>query len=409
MRIREMKKEDISEVSPNYINAYPGFNMAPEETANFFEGKLEREDNSLYLAVDEQDTILGGFNLIDYTIYLKYNQFEMSGIGGVWVGLEHKKRGVAKFLMKEALKIMRKKGVPISTLYPFRHDFYQKMGWGQVGEFREFKFKPSSLEVYPERKFVKEYTEEDQEGIQNCYDQYARGQNCMVKRTDKNWESRFKRKPRIYIYEEGGEIQGYMNFNFGKPNTSPLNYEMIIRELVALNRKAYHGLLGFVASQFDQVKEVLYFTHPADPFHHLLKEPRRADELMYSTGVFHYAQRIGIGWMFRLVDVEEALKGRLNYNGANLEVTFNIEDDFLEENSGQYRLILKDGKPEVHKGQDCESEIKADIATLSQLYTNYLTFQDAVDIGKIEVSDERIIEELDRAFKLPQAMMLESF
>lgn len=405
MKIRRLTENDIPDYAQLYRGAYPIF--TPDQAVNMLKDQLTATQSRNFVAVDENERLLGGFILHDFTIYQNYNELKMCGIGGVAVALDAKKQGVAKFMLQETLRIMEEEGYPVSILYPFRHDFYQNMGWGQVGEVKEFKFHPSSLPVYPERKQVRRYQPADVNGLKTCYDRFARPQNCMAKRSDASWERRLNMRPDLFVYEEDGEIQGYVAISFKKHDSSFLKNDIVVNEMVYLNRKAYFGLLGFLASQFDQISSIYLYTRRNDPFHHLLKEPRREDEIM--NRLYHYSQRIGLAWMFRALDVEKTLMARVNYNAANLEVTFHIEDSFLPNNAGMYTLVLKDGKPEVCRERQSENQIKLDISTFSQLYTNYLTLSDAIQLGRVEVRNEAVVRPIEAALKLPEPLMMEFF
>lgn len=405
MIIREIKADDFQEFAILHHNAYPGFPISQQQMIEALEKSLERDDVQTLVAVADNGQVVGGLKLYDFTIYQNYNELKMAGIGGVCVGLDAKKQGVAKNLILDSLKRMQDRDIPVSILYPFRHDFYQKMGWGQVGELKEFKFAPAYLQLYPERKNVRTYREGDLDGIKKCYTKFARAGNCLVKRTDTHWQRKLINK-NIFVYEEAGEIQGYMQIGFEK-NDSFLDNNMIIHEMIYLTQKAYFGLLGFIASQFDQISSVYYYTKRNDPFHHLLSEPRRENILF--NQLYHYSQRLGISWMFRVINIEKALLSRQNYNAANLSVTFIINDSFLPDNSDRYTLILKDGKPEVIKDKASSYHIKTDISTFSQIFANYLSLNDAIQLGKINVSDPAIVSPLMQALSLSEPYMLEFF
>ncbi len=406
MLIRELREEDLLEYGMVYTNAYPGFKRPIEQIVEVLRNGFEEVHTQTLVGVDENGKIQGGFKLLDFSIYQNYNEFKMGGIGGVCVSLDAKKQGVAKQLIKEALRRMIEKDIPISILYPFRHDFYEKMGWGQVGEVKEFKFAPSSLPLYPEREFIRGYQDKDLDGIKECYERFAKSGNCTVKRTENLWNAKMKHRPNMFVYEEEGVIEGYMVIGFDRKESSPLRNDLRILEMVYTTQRAYFGLLGFIASQFDQFESVIYATRRNEPFHLLLKESRREHEIIH--GLYHYSQKVGLGWMLRVIDVKKALLGRMNYNATNLDVTFIIEDSFLPENSGSYTFILNDGKPVVNQ-EKSKYQIKLDIATFSQLFVNYLTFTDAAKIRKLEVNDPAILACLDQAFSLPEPQMLEYF
>ena len=407
MQVREMKVQDVEEYAQLYRGAYPGTGMSMAEASEGLSRRLEAPDLKCLVLEGENGKLLGGLTMHDFTIYHGGSELKMGGIGSVAVALDAKKSGVAKILLADALERMLKADVMVSTLYPFRHDFYQQMGWGQVGEVKEFKFAPSSLPVYPERRWVRRFKNEDLPGVQKCYDQFAMGGNCTAKRPELFWERKMKVSPDLFVYEKDGQIEGYVQIAFPKDGPTFLHYDMSIVELVYNTQEAYFGILGFIASQFDQVASVYYYTRRSDPFHFLLKEPRRAQDLF--NRLYHFSQKVGVGWMYRLVDMEKALRARANYNGANLDVTFVIEDSFLPRNSGSYHFVLKDGKPTVTRGEENEYIVKTDISTFAQLFTNYMTFSQAMQIRKAEVSNPAVLKALEEAFLQPEALMMEFF
>lgn len=405
MLIREIRSEDLAGFAKVFLHAYPGVKRTREQMIEFFEQKVNSETSQILIAVDHRERILGGYIFYEFDIYQNYNQLKMGGVGSVCVALDAKKAGVAKALLLDSLNRMQQKNIPTSILYPFRHDFYQSMGWGQVGEIKETAFNPASLPRDDRRRAVRRSTEQDKHGLEICYEKFARPGNCLAKRSLAVWENKLKTRD-LFVYDQDEQIQGYLQVSFDLGN-SFLKNTLKIDEFVYTTQDAYFGLLGFIASQLDQFPQAVYYSSRNDPFHLLLKEPRRADELIY--GLYHYCQRVGVGWMFRLVDVQGALSNRVNYHGADLEVSFDIQDSFLPENNGIYRLVLQDGKPEVVKGQSSRQQIKVDISVFAQLFTNYLTFSQANQLGKIQTNDPRILGELDRAFSLVEPMMLEFY
>lgn len=405
MLIREIRSEDFIDYAQIFLNAYPGVERTNEQVAEFFEKTNESETCQILVAEDQTGRLLGGYHLYDFDIYQNYNQLKMGGIGSLCVALDAKKAGVAKALVLDSLSRMQKKNIPTSILYPFRHDFYQSMGWGQVGEIKETVFSPTSLPMDDRRQAVRKSTQNDISGLEICYEKFARPGNCLAKRHRKIWENKLKIH-QIFVYEKDEQIQGYMQISFEKGATF-LKNTLRIEEFIYTNQDAHFGLLGFIASQLDQFANVIYFSSRNDPFHLLLKEPRRSEELILR--LYHYSQRVGMGWMFRLVDVEEALMNRVNYHGVNLEVTFEIVDSFLPENAGLYKLTLKDGKPVVERNQESQQKIQVDISVFAQLFTNYLTFSEAFRLAKIQTNDPRVLEDLDRAFSLAEPMMLEFY
>ena len=69
-------------------------------------------------------------------------QVDIGGVGLISVDLLHKKEHVAKNIMKAFHNHYRSQGVTLTALYPFRPDFYVKMGYGLGKKMNQYKFKP---------------------------------------------------------------------------------------------------------------------------------------------------------------------------------------------------------------------------------------------------------------------------
>jgi len=67
------------------------------------------------------------------------------GIGFVGVHLLHKKEKVAKEILTYFIDHYKNLGASMALLYPFRPDFYKKMGFGFGTSMNQYKVKPSNL------------------------------------------------------------------------------------------------------------------------------------------------------------------------------------------------------------------------------------------------------------------------
>ena len=83
--------------------------------------------------------------LFDFRMTLHETAVSIGGVGGVAVDLAHKKQKVARDMILFFLRHYREKGAALTTLHPFRPDFYRQMGFGHGTKMNQYRVKPASL------------------------------------------------------------------------------------------------------------------------------------------------------------------------------------------------------------------------------------------------------------------------
>ncbi|SFK87622.1 GNAT family N-acetyltransferase [Brevibacillus centrosporus] len=132
--IRPISHEDIHDVVRITALAYPGSNLlAPDNRQRFAErvqDTLENDQNASFHGLFREERMLGVMKWYDFFMNVRGIQMLTGGIGTVAVDLLHKKEKVAKAMLQGFLATYRERGVCLVSLYPFRVDFYKKMGFG---------------------------------------------------------------------------------------------------------------------------------------------------------------------------------------------------------------------------------------------------------------------------------------
>ncbi len=136
------------------------------------------------------------------------------GVGLVAVDLLHKKEKVCKELITYFLKHYRKKGISIALLYPFRPDFYKKMGFGYGTKVNQYRIKPESLPKGDSKKNTRFLDEDDREALLECYNRLMDRTSGMIEKSDFALQRIFDQKNRIVAYEKDGKVRGYIIFTF---------------------------------------------------------------------------------------------------------------------------------------------------------------------------------------------------
>lgn len=369
--------------------------------------KLERD--VLVGEVDGQIVI--SLSAIPYNVWLGGTYLPMLGIAGVANALESRRRGYASKLCIEAIKRGREQGYIISILYPFRFDFYNKLGWGAIGELIEYRFNPKSLPCYETRKNVRRFKPSDLDSIASCYQTFVESHNCLAECPESVWQIKLKTSQNhdniLMVYEKEGKITGYLTIFF-KSGKEMLSQELIVVELIYQDKESYQGLLGFLSSISDQVSIVRYWAQVSEGFHYLLKDPRDVQQPILS-GLVSKVGSYGLGYMMRVLDVEKALKVRPNYNNVTGTATLQIHDEQIPENNGKFQLTLLNGKIEVSRVNVKNACISLSIDVFSQLYSGALSLERANFLGLISVNEPSVVEWLNDALKLPKPFLQEHF
>lgn len=412
LNIRRARENDLPEMARIHLNAYPGLQMTLEETIAHMRNnpRLSLED---YWVCERKGRLAGLFALYKFTMHRVGKTLPAGGIGSVAVAPEARRARMASYMMQRAIEIMDQNLIPLSILYPFKHSFYRKLGWGLIGRIRSYRFAPGSLPHFEEREAVQPVTTtEEQEAVMSCYNRYARRSNGLIQRGDLQWIERIFKNALCYGYFDpaSGRVEGYITFRY-KPYPKEQQFlatDLEVWDFVYNNRNALHGLLGFLAAQSDQVKMVVFPDQGMLPLEHLLKEPKipvgKHDWLMGAE-----TARLGSNLMGRIVKLKQALMTAGKFGNASGAVTFNIRDDLNTSNATPLTVEIEDGKLEIKNGNSASLRLTADIATFSSIYWGALSVREAALLGLVEVEGKGNAGFLNQMFEVTPPMCLDHF
>jgi predicted acetyltransferase len=91
------------------------------------------------------ETPLATVNLIPMTQNVRGKTMPMSGVSGVATLPEARRRGLVRATFDHAYRSMVEAGEPISTLYPFRESFYERLGYAVMNQVKRASFSPADL------------------------------------------------------------------------------------------------------------------------------------------------------------------------------------------------------------------------------------------------------------------------
>lgn len=269
----------------------------------------------------------------------------MGGIGAVASMPSGRRRGIVRQMFERVLAVHREMDMPVSTLYPFRDSFYERMGYVSLPSTRFLTVKPEALaplvrhekpgsceqvtisDGFDEwRSFLERYQAEHH-GFALRHITGAR----RLKDDNKWW---------VALARHEGEVVGAMTFQI-----TGYGEKLVASTFYAANSIGRYQLLDWVGRHTDQVKEAVIELEPdAYPelwFRDLGATVRTDNELAWP------------GPMARVVDVEK-LTGIGAGEGS---VTLDIQDALCPWNNGRFTFRAESEKLIVEPGGEDATNI----------------------------------------------------
>jgi predicted acetyltransferase len=385
-------------------NAYPGFKFqTKEEKKAFIENSMKIQSENPYVnfyGIFEDDNLLGGMRFHDFTMNLLSKKIRVGGVGLVAVHLLHKKEKIAKEIITEFINHYRGEGTSMVMLYPFRPDFYKKMGFGFGTSMNQYKVKPSNLPKGSSKSNIIFAKEEDTAKLLECYTRMYERTNGLVEKYEANISAMFKNPNlKVIAYKVNNKVEGYLSFEFksGSGKSTMIN-DMVVNDFVFENTEALGEMMTFLNSQNDQIRYVVFNIQDED-FRFLLDDPRNdADNLFFP--VYHECSIQGTGIMYRVIDIHKLFQelGEHNFNDESLKLKLTIRDSFIKDNEGSYIVNFDKGYAVVSDERGYDVEIFIDIADFSSLITCAVSFKSLYKYGRVNVTKEEYVEKINRIF-----------
>ena len=403
IRIRTAEDRDLEALLTVHAAAFPDPRGREARRKNFCENP--RGTFSDLMVAERGGRIVGHGFLFPMKAWFGGAEVSVGGVASVGVAPDARRSRVGRALLEGMLARMRSRGMVVSMLYPFKHDFYRKLGWGLVGEMRRYRFRPDALPLFDERERVLEGRPDRLDVVRECYEGFARMRNGLIHRSEAVWGSlvRSETVRLARVPDAGGELEGYCLYRFV---TDPLlsNQEIEVLELVATTASARFALWGFLSGQRDQVRRIQMSVPPDEPLHVLLKEPRSPVEEPIRGLTFASAD-LAVGLMLRVVDPVRALEGR--GWSSDGEVVIDCPDRIVGD-AGRLCAVVRGGKAQV-SAEGSGPVLSTDPSTFAQIWSGYLAPSRAVYYGIARVDPESATVGLDRLFSLPPPGTLDVF
>jgi predicted acetyltransferase len=415
MSIKIIPETDYDSFVGLVTNAYTEFDYhLPNNKTNLKERLLmiHREDPTIEFYGYYKDDILNGcMRFHDYVMNLRGTEIKVGGVGLVAVDLLHKKEKIAKEMMHYFLNYYKSIGATIAMLYPFRPDFYKKMGFGFGTKMNLYKIKPENFPKGNSKKNIRYLTNSDQKLLLNCYNDYVKMNNGLLHKTDSELSAIFKNPAnRIIGCEIDGILQGYCIFTFSKGGSASFVVnDLQVKELVYNSSEALSQFFTFFHSQFDQIRYIEINTQDED-FHLLFSDPRNGTDNLIPF-VYHETNTSGVGIMYRVLDVKQVFQSLQKHRFPNLDLTirWNIEDNLIESNNESLITSFQSGILTLNDNDSHDVEVNLQISDFSSFITGAVSISSLARYGLVQTSDVTKLQELDRLFYTQKPLCMSGF
>lgn len=421
--ITAARPADVRDIARLWCDAFPGRRTVEDRMRMLQSGGRYGGLECVLVLRDPAGALAGAAKLYRLEGHIAGAPFPMMGLAAVAVAPSHRRQGLGARLCTEAIARAVGRGDLLSTLYPFRPEYYRKLGWGQVGELHDYRFHTASLPDYPEARHVRSaHRPEDGEAIARCYARVVANANGPITRDRRVWAYRLAAeelgvrslgghagwsvptdpKLRVVVHDEEG-IHGYALLRYVTRRDRDRQV-LEVRELLTESERAYRGLLGHLAAQREQWPRARHFARPEERFGDRLSDPRppghdNARSLYFPTA------RIVRGPMLRLLDVAGALRLRRWFHDpaapvAACTLRLTVRDAQRPANDGPWMIRLEErgeaAAVESGGGKGWNAALSTDVATLARIFAGDIAPTDAARLGVAEVQGDAHV--LDAAF-----------
>ncbi|WP_414938955.1 GNAT family N-acetyltransferase [Amycolatopsis sp. cmx-11-51] len=312
----------------------------------------------------------------------------LAAVSLVGVRADRTRRGVLTALMRAQFEDFAARGFPAAMLHASEGAIYGRFGYGIAARGKSIEVDRHRARFRPEVPAGGQISLLDLEGTieqwPSLFDALPRTRPGMIARSPNLWpgyvrEARRATTPIATAVHRGPDgVDGYVTYTVERAHSGAPT-QMKIQSFHHTSPDAFAGLWRYLLS-VDLVDRITAEKRPLDePVELLFTDPRHATVQKTQDE----------GWL-RLVDVAKMLGAR-TYRGE--PVVIEVNDPFLEHNSGRYRLS-EDG---VARTTD-PADLGLDADTLSMLYLGGWRASDLATAGRVRATGESALERADLLF-----------
>jgi predicted acetyltransferase len=353
---------------------------------------LETEGIDSMRAVRDVDTLVGGVQMVPWGHFYGGKSVPAVGISFVGVRPEYRRMGAASFMMNECVREIYREGYAVSTLYPANIPLYRRSGYEVAHRSQVYELNPSKILVRSHDCKMERVDKSSLDILKDIYRKFASATNGNIDRNESFWtwifEPIWDKHRDVYIISYEGKPEGY-----AVVTVRDIDKPLKLRDYAATTHRAALRLITFLADHSSLVKKIKFIAGPGDPV--IDCSPEWMLDVKDICNV-----------MLRIVNVSSALEQRGYQKFLDGEVHFEIEDDIVPENNGNWILSVKKGRGRCKQGG--KGSIEIDIRQLAQLYSCYFYGTDFLVNSSIKAT-KKDIEHASVIFSGPSPWMRDDF
>ncbi|MFD2922848.1 GNAT family N-acetyltransferase [Halobacillus naozhouensis] len=384
---------------------YPGMGLTTEEDkqkAAEHRERMDQYDRIHHIGGYKENQLVGGYIAYSLPMNVYGKTVPTLGVGTLAVDLPYKKQGIAKRLVKHGIEQAKQEGSPLVHLYPFRPDFYRKMGFGFGPQLSLHQFSPGQLPCFDHTTTASRL--EDQREIMDFYNNWAEQTHGACHKADYEFRHVNMEHTDVIGCRINGKLKGYMIFEYKQqPHDTFLKHDLHITDWFTQSDEAFQSLINFLHNQKDQVRSIVFPTYE-DSLAFLMDDPRNVTEDLIFR-MYHETHKRGTGVMYRIVDLPLFMNfvSDHSFGKESITVHFEVEDTLMKTEQITYSYRFEEGKPVACDSRDEGVQITIDIADLSSLLMGCVSLSTLLRFKRAKISGQNnMTAQAKRLFDSPQ-------
>lgn len=349
--------------------AFP--NLTHEQWTKSFTMVAEVFGTRFLLVVEDEGQIVSTLICQPMPVYINGGLVTHASTGAVATIPEARCKGCAGAMMAECVRLLRKQGVYLSSLWPFSYEYYRKFGWEIGAEARNYSAPAKVFAALGDEGKAREAAQGDLAQVRRVYDGWAQNYNCLTQRSDVWWDKvvPFRIQPPeaeqgTIVHLTSGKIDGYAAYriNDGEQQSAT------VLELAFMQAAHRRDMLARLAAVVPE--GVISFGAALDDlFMQEIPNPRQINA------------DIRPSFQFRVTDPPRAMESLEVEEDVSGKITFSLTDPVFKE-GWEFGIDVDGGEVTLTK-PDRNRRLEMDVMTFARLYSGYLAPFDALELGKL--------------------------
>ena len=273
------------------------------------------------------------------------------GIGAVSTLPEYRNTGAVRAIFGRLIPEAYRNGEIISTLYPFSHAFYRKVGYETVRWRNQYEFAPGVLSGYRFDGTAELWKPGDPAGEYTAlYNRFAENFNLAIRRDDEMTLKKhlggeyYKDRKFGYLLRENGKAVAYLIFQDIRHDPAAI---LNVQDLAWDGRAGLNAILGFLAR----------FTADYGTVQLCLPSCLELLSVIRSPRAYEITQTACQDYMIRAVNVQRLLEIIQKPDGCRFAIRV-AGDELIPENNGTW-FVSADGASRTDEAPDLAVSIQA--------------------------------------------------